>query len=209
MNGVFFAWFGLLVSCDYLFPSLNLADFWVNSGCCYFLFILHSPHSTKLPDYYRIRFFSSLLHFQSRQFEYCLFILYMAAFSYDGTLESSYSFNRSHWLFDGCLSIWFLSNVSFNHLYRLADWLELNNKMHTDKQQELHSFISKYLWWWFRIDKRSQKLTTTFFTVANQKACDFYAYRRPQNNIYLEASKKETLSSKTFQAAAKTDWNVV
>lgn len=29
---------------------------------------------------------------------------------------SSYSCNRSHWLFDGCLSIWFVSNVPFNHL---------------------------------------------------------------------------------------------
>lgn len=53
------------------------------------------------------------------------------------------------------------------------------------------------------------KTNDNFFHSSKPKACDFYAYRRPQNNIFLERSKKETLSSKTFHAVAKTDWNVV
>lgn len=120
----------LLVCCDYLFILLNLADFWVNSGCCYFSLILHSAHSTKLPDYYRMRFFFSSLFSNPADsnivysFHTWLRFPMMAPWN-----PSSYSFNRSHWLCDGCLSIWFVSNVPFNHLQHFncllisVDWL--------------------------------------------------------------------------------------
>lgn len=155
---------------------------------------IHFAHSTMLPDKYRRRCIGSI-SFRPRQFEYWLFISYMTWFFYDGTLKIHLSDIRSIWShrhLDGFLSIWFVFVYHFNHLQHstsssMSGWLTLRIKQQTDEQMKkvrgkntrakqtrcfflssslIHFKIFMVMIFW--IDKKSQKLTTTFRSFCPQ-----------------------------------------